>query len=62
MPVRAIYYWDCDTKHIVSNDRYRYILFRKIGIDRYFTTLMSRKIGINRPSTILLFQMIGIGT
>ena len=81
MPVRAIYYWDCETKPIVSNDRYRYtfhqtyclgrqvsidlspnLLFRKIGIDRPFTTLLFRTIGIDRPFTILLFRMIGIGT
>ena len=42
MPVRAICYWDCETKYIASNDRYRYTfdqtyLFGTIGIDTPLT-------------------------
>ena len=82
MHVRAIYYWDCGTKPILSNDtsRYRYtfhqtnrlgrpvsidlsanILFRKIDLDRPFTTLLFRTIGIGRSFTNLLFRILGIG-
>ena len=59
MPVRAIYYWDCETKPIVSNDRYRYTfhqtycLGRQVSID-LSPNLPFRKIGIDRPFTTLL--------
>ena len=39
MPVWAIYYWDCETKPIVSNGRYRYASLKPIvWDDRYQKT------------------------
>ena len=56
MPVRAIYYWDCETKPIVSNDRYRYNFHQTYCLRRYVSidlspNLLFGTIGIDRPLT-----------
>ena len=67
MPVRAIYYWDCETKSIASDDRYRYTFDQTYCLGRQVSIHLSpnilfREIAIDRPFTIQLVRMIGIGT
>ena len=52
----------CRLGRQVSIDLSPNLLFRKIGIDRPFTTLLFPTIVVDRSFTIILFRMIGIGT